>query len=138
MQLHAYLTFNGTCEDALNFYKDVFDGEIVGLSRFGEAPMPMDDDAKNRVMHATLNFGDGNSLMASDSMGGQEVPSTSSITLSLSGTDLEEGTRYFEQLSEGGQVNMPFEDTFWGARFGMLTDKFGINWMINCELPKPE
>jgi PhnB protein len=137
MQLSPYLAFNGTCEAALNFYKDIFNGEIVEFMRFGDSPMEISDDAKNRVMHATLNFGS-NSFMASDSMPGQDAPDCSNITMSLGTNDLEATNKTFAALSEGGQINMPLEDTFWGARFGMLTDKFGINWMINCELPKTE
>lgn len=137
MELSAYLTFNGTCEAALNFYKDIFNGEIVGLMRFSDSPMEVGDDDKNRVMHATFNFGS-NSFMASDSMPGQDAPDCSNITMSLGTDDIEATNTTFAALSEGGRVNMPLEDTFWGARFGMLTDKFGINWMINCELPKAE
>ena len=137
MQLSPYLAFNDTCEAALNFYKDIFDGEIVGLMRFGDSPMEISEDAKNRVMHATFNFGN-NSFMASDSMPGQDAPDCSNITMSLGTNDMEATNTTFSALAEGGRINMPLEDTFWGARFGMLTDKFGINWMINCELPKTE
>lgn len=137
MQLNPYLAFNGTCEAALNFYKDVLGGEIAYMQRFGDSPMEISDDAKNRIMHATFNFG-GNSFMASDSMPGQDAPDCSNISMSLGTDDIEATNRTFAALSEGGRVNMPLENTFWGARFGMLTDKFGINWMINCELPKSE
>lgn len=137
MQLHPYLTFYGSCEAALNFYKTIFGGEIVGLSYFGDSPMEIGEDDKKRVMHATFNFGN-NSFMASDSMPGQDAPTRSNITLSLGTDDLEATNHTFAALAEGGQITMPLEDTFWGARFGMLTDKFGIHWMINCELPKEE
>ncbi len=105
--------------------------------RFGDSPMEIPEDAKNRIMHATFNFGS-SSFMASDSMPGQDVPNCSNITMSLGTEDIEATNTTFSALATGGRINMPLEDTFWGARFGMLTDKFGINWMINCELPKTE
>lgn len=137
MQLQAYLNFNGTCEAALNFYKDVFGGEIVGISRFGDAPMELNEEDKNRIMNATFNFGN-NTFMASDTMPGSGTPTSGNITLALVTNDVEATDRTFAALAEGGEIRMPLEDTFWGARFGMLTDKFGIEWMINCDLPKPE
>ena len=138
MQLFPYLNFNGDCEAALNFYQSIFGGEIVGLSRFGESPMEVSDADKNRVMNATFNFGNGSSLMASDSMPGQDVTSGSNITLCIGTEDIEATNRCFAQLAEGGLITMPLDNTFWGARFGMLTDKYGISWMFNCELPKEE
>jgi PhnB protein len=84
-------------------------------------------------MHATLKFGEA-VIMASDSMPGQEVKNGNSIRLSISAQNLEEAERIFNNLSRGGKITMPFEKTFWDAQFGMLTDKFGIHWMINCEL----
>ena len=136
MQLHPYLNFGGDCETALNFYKTALDGEIVGLMRFGDSPMDLHEDDKNRVMHATFNFGDGSSFMASDSMPGQPRAVGSNITMSIGTSDLAATEKYFNQLANGGTITMPLEDTFWAARFGMLTDKFGVNWMFNCELPK--
>ncbi len=137
MQLQAYLNFDGTCEEALNFYKDVFNGEISDLSRFGDAPMAFSEDDKNRVMNANFTFKN-NVFMASDTMPGSGAPKSGNVTMALVTTDLEETDKTFYALAEGGEIRMPLEDTFWGARFGMLTDKYGIEWMINCELPKTE
>ena len=132
MQLQAYLTFNGTCEAALNFYKDVLGGEIVGISRFGETPMEFAEEDKNRIMNAVFNFGT-NTFMASDTMPGEGTPTKGNITMALVTTDIEATERTFAALAEGGQVAMPLENTFWNAKFGMLIDKFGIEWMINCD-----
>lgn len=136
-QLDFYLNFPGNCEEALNFYAACLDGTIESLQRFGEAPGDHGDAHKNLVMHA--NFKAGNiSFMASDQMPGAPVTSGNQVNLCLSLTDEDEQTAIFEKLSAGGTVTMPLEDTFWGARFGMLVDKYGVNWMTNCEkAPQP-
>lgn len=131
--LNVYLTFAGTCNDALALYKEALGGEIVSLQTFGEAPTPnIPDDQKNNVMHAEFRAGD-IYFMASDSMPEQPVILGNAVTLSISLDSLEEQESIFSKLSDGGAVTMPLQDTFWGARFGMLTDKFGINWMLNCD-----
>ncbi|MBD1210342.1 MAG: VOC family protein [Ignavibacteria bacterium] len=131
--LNVYLTFAGTCKDALALYKEALGGEIVSLQTFGEAPTPnIPDDKKNNVMHAEFRAGD-IYFMASDSMPEQPVILGNAVTLSISLDSLEEQESIFSKLSDGGAVTMPLQDTFWGARFGMLTDKFGINWMLNCD-----
>jgi PhnB protein len=135
MKLHAYLTFNGNCEEAMNFYAACLGGEIVEISRFGDAPMPISEEAKNKIMHIRMTFGDA-TLMASDTNEGQTVNFGDNITLSVGTTDIEETNTIFAQLAEGGNITMELQDTFWGAKFGMLTDKFGVSWMFNCELPK--
>lgn len=131
--LNVYLTFAGTCKDALALYKEALGGEIVSLQTFGEAPTPnIPDDQKNNVMHAEFRAGD-IYFMASDSMPEQPVILGNAVTLSIGLDSLEEQESIFSKLSDGGAVTMPLQDTFWGARFGMLTDKFGINWMLNCD-----
>lgn len=137
MQLQPYLTFNGTCEDALNFYKAVFNGEIIDISRFGETPMEFAEEDKSRVMNAIFKAGD-IAFMASDTMPGQGTPTNGNITMALVTTDIEATDRTFAALAEGGTTTMPLDNTFWNARFGMLIDKFGIEWMINCDLPTVE
>jgi len=132
MELEPYLFFNGDCEAALNFYKGVFGGEITALNRFEGSPVEseMPPEYKNKIMHAnfkspTLKF------MASDGRPGTEQIG-SRISLSLGTSDLAEGKRVFDKLSEGGTVDMPLADAFWGGKFGMVTDKFGIDWMLSC------
>lgn len=135
MQLQPYLFFDGKCEEALNFYKEAFGGDIEGISRWSEmpkdAPGPaVTPETANRVMHATFN-GPGFSFMASDATPGKTY-GEGPMSLSIATTDLAEAERIFNNLAAGGNVEMPMTDTFWGARFGMLTDKFGIDWMVSC------
>lgn len=130
--LNVYLTFSGNCREALNFYKESLNGEIASLQTFGQAPMPVPDEQKDRVMHAEFRA-ENVYFMASDGMPGQPVDAGHNISLSLNMDNEKEQEEVFHRLSEGGRVTMPLQDTFWGARFGMLRDKFGIHWMLNCE-----
>lgn len=132
-QLNIYLAFPGTCEEALHFYKDCLGGEIVSLQRFGDAPVESTEDQKQLVMHAEFKA-DGIYLMASDGHPGQPLQPGEMVHLSINLTDAAEQENIFSKLSAGGRVDMPLQDTFWGARFGMLTDKYGIRWMLNREL----
>lgn len=130
MQLTPYIMFNGNCEEALNFYSATIGGEIKHLSRYEGSPAESMSADKNKVMHATFE-GNGVVLMAAD--GGQTVTNSGNIHLCIDFKDATAMDNVFNALSDGGKITMPLEDTFWGARFGMLTDKFGINWMFNCE-----
>ncbi|MCB0721420.1 MAG: VOC family protein [Ignavibacteriae bacterium] len=130
-----YLTFNGNCEEAMNFYKDALDGEIEAMMNFEGAPMEVPEDYKSKVMHSTLKAGD-LTLMASDSMPGQPFTAGNNISLSLNFDNEDDQKKTFDNLSAGGNVTMPLQDTFWGAKFGMCTDKFGINWMFNHDRPE--
>jgi len=136
MELEPYLYFTGLCEDALNFYSRIFGGKIEGMMRYEGSPMEsqVPPDYKKKVMHArfkspSLHF------MAADGRPGTTQPG-GNISLSLGSRSLSEAQRVWEKLAEGGRVDMPFQDMFWGAKFGQLTDRFGIDWMINCEPPK--
>jgi PhnB protein len=132
-QLNVYLAFPGTCEAALNFYKTCFGGEITSMQRFGDSPVESSEEHKQKIMHAEFKA-DGMFFMASDGMPGQPVPSGEMVTLSINLTDGAEQERIFNTLAEGGKVTMPLGETFWGAVFGMVTDKFGIPWMLNREV----
>jgi len=132
MKLHPYLNFAGNAEEVLNFYKDALGGEVVMISRYGESPMPSDEDWKQKIMHARLQFGDDNLIMISDTMKGNSVSTHGNIQLSIGLNDEEKTKRIFDQLAEGGKVTMPLAKQFWGDLFGMLQDKFGISWMLNC------
>lgn len=134
MKLNPYLNFAGNAEEALNFYKDALDGEIIIINRFGESPMPVDDDYKQKIMHARLQFGADNIIMISDSMKGHGISTGGNIQLSIGLTDEEKTKQIFDKLSAGGNVIMPLAKQFWGAIFGMFQDKFGVNWMLNCEV----
>jgi PhnB protein len=135
MQLNPYLSFGGNCEEAMNFYKDCLNGTIEAMSYFEGAPMEISDADKKKVMHSVLRFGD-NVIMGSDGPSHFQMKIGNNVTLSLNFDSTEEMERVFNKLAAGGQVRMPLEDTFWGARFGMCADKYGVEWMFNCNLKK--
>jgi PhnB protein len=128
MQLTPYIMFKGTCEEALNFYAKALNGEIKELHRFEGSPAEGMSTDKQKVMHAHF-AANGIFFMASD--GDQNEAVGGMVHLSLNFDNAEELEKVFAALSEGARVTMPLQDTFWGARFGMLTDQFGINWMFN-------
>jgi PhnB protein len=132
MELMPYLTFGGTCEAAMNFYKDCFGGTFESFNYYKDGPADMGapEHLNDKIMHMSLRFGD-NLLMGSDSMG--DAPATGNITLNITTDTVDELDATFEKLSAGGQIEMPLQDMFWGARFGMFTDKYGIKWMLNCQ-----
>lgn len=132
MKLVPYLHFAGNAEEAINFYKDALGGEITQLGRYGESPMPVDEDYKDKIIHGRLVF-DGNLVMISDSFKGQAVSTDGNIQLSVEVPDKVKLEEVFNKMASGGTVTMPLADQFWGATFGMLKDKFGVSWMFNCE-----
>ena len=135
-KLNPYLNFDGNAEEAFNFYKSVFGGEFAGgIMKMSGAPGTenLPDDEKERVMHVSLPFDNGQTLMASDivpSMG-HKLTQGNNVYLSLHPDSKEEADQLFNALAEGGNVEMPMEDQFWGDYFGSLVDKFGIGWMVN-------
>ncbi len=132
-QLTPYLMFNGNCEEALNFYAKALGGEIVHLSRYEGSPMESMASDKQKVMHATL-IAKGITIMgADDGQGEAENKGSGAVHLNINFDNTDEEEKVFNVLVEGGRSTMPLQDTFWGSRFGMLTDKFGVNWMFNCE-----
>ena len=133
--MNSYLNFNGNTEEAFNFYKSVFGGEFLTLMRFKDTPdadkMPADEQEK--VMHVALPIGD-NILMGTDVLKSMEpVNFGTNSSLSIDGESEEEANQLFNKLSVGGKVVMPLEKMFWGALFGMITDKFGVQWMVNYD-----
>ncbi|MFZ1731399.1 MAG: VOC family protein [Bacteroidota bacterium] len=141
---NAYLTFNGNCEEAFLFYKSVLGGEIPYIGRFSEMPPmegapPMTEEMGKRVMHMSLDMGNGMVLMGSDT-GGEWAANFSqgtNFSLSINAESNDEVDRLFAGLSEGGVAVMPPNSTFWGSYFSMCADKFGINWMVSFEMEKP-
>ena len=125
-----YLNFNGNAAEALAFYSKALDGKILFQQTFGESPMPSTPETKDMIMHATFQA-DKLTIMVSDCPPEHAVTNGSSISLSLNFTDIPSIEKTFAALSEGATITMELQDTFWGARFGMLTDKFGMNWMFN-------
>ncbi|WP_313807218.1 VOC family protein [Flavobacterium sp.] len=134
--VHPYLTFNGTCEEAFNFYKSVFGGDFPYAGKFSEMPSeyPIAEADKNKIMHISLPIGN-TVLMGSDAVEGfGGIPKLGdNFSISINADTEDEATRIFNGLSVGGKVTMPLNKTFWGAYFGMFTDKFGINWMVNYD-----
>jgi len=133
MQLNPILAFNGQCEAAFKFYERCLGGKITFMLTHGESPMAdqVAPEWRNKIMHATMTVGD--RIL----MGGDRPPESyeepRGISLSISITDPADAERIFDALAEKGTVQMPLQETFWAARFGMLVDQFGIPWMINCE-----
>ncbi len=135
MKLTPYIHFQGNAEEAMNFYAEALGGSIASLQRYGDAPMPSDEDYKQKIIHGRLVFGD-NLIMISDTFKGNEVSTNGNIQLSVEVTEPGQIDLVFNKMAEGGTVTMPLQDAFWGARFGMLKDKFGVSWMFNYELKK--
>lgn len=129
--IQPYLNFSGRCEEALEFYKTVLDAEVEMVMRFKESPdeppMPLPDGWGEKVMHCSFRVGE-SVLMASDGCGDEE--SFAGFTLSITLADETAARRVFEALSEGGNVFMPMGPTFWSSCFGMVSDRFGLNWMV--------
>ena len=134
-QILTYLNFDGNCREAMTFYARCLGGELY-IMPFSEAPMDTRKEDKDRIMHATVSKNGTALLMASDTMPGTPFQQGTNFAICVAPESLEETERLFNAISENGKVTMPLQDTFWGARFGMLTDQFGINWMFNFEKPK--
>ncbi|PQA88958.1 VOC family protein [Hyphococcus luteus] len=138
MSINLYLTFDGDCEEAFEFYRSVLGGEFAVMQRFSDGPPDMAGVAegeKDRIMHVTLAFA-GGVLQGSDTAQGHAGPLVKGNNFSIcySPPSRADADAAFEKLSEGGGVTMPMQETFWGSYFGMATDRFGVQWMINCSL----
>ena len=136
--VNVYLTFNGNCKQAFDFYKTVFGGDFSYVGTFGEMPPqegmpPMPDEMKSQIMHITLPISKETVLMGSDTGGARapDVKAGNNFSISIATDSVENADRYFNALSEGGEEKMPMNQTFWGDYFGMCTDQFGINWMVS-------
>ena len=131
MNIEPYLCFEGRCEEALDFYRDALGAEVTMMMRFKESPDPemcVGVDGE-KVMHAYLRIGE-STMMASDGRCTGE-PGFTGISLSLAAADTAEAKRLFAALSDGGEVQMPLDKTFWSPAFGMVSDRFGVSWMVN-------
>lgn len=135
--MNPYLNFDGTAEAAFIFYKSVFGGDFTEFHKMGEAPgtEQLPEDEKQRLMHIALPINEHTTLMASDIIpsAGHVLQEGNNVHISLHPTSREEADRLFNGLSAGGVVEMPLQDTFWGAYYGNFKDKFGINWMVNYQ-----
>jgi len=137
--VNVYLNFNGNCEEAFNFYKSVFGGEFPYVGRYKDMPPTEEGGVKasdtdgDKIMHMSLPISNETMLMGSD-VGGNWAPTFkegNNFSISVNAASKEEADRIFNGLAQGGNITMPMGSTFWGDYFGMLTDKFGINWMMS-------
>jgi PhnB protein len=133
------LSFNGNCEEAFNFYKSVFGGEFQQFMRWKD--MPSDEkitgEAGEKVMHIALPIGKDTVIMGGDRLATMgDVTNGNNFDIAIIAESEEEAKRLFDGLSAGGKIGMPLEKAFWGAYFGMFTDKFGIQWMVNYDYKK--
>lgn len=135
LQINPYLTFAGTCREAFELYEKCLGGKIQMIQTHGESPMAghVSPEWRDKILHVSMKVGD-NILMGSDAPP-ERYQAPQGIAVSLQLHDPAEADRIFNELSKGGRVDMPIQETFWAARFAMFTDRFGISWMVNCEKP---
>ena len=136
--INPYINFNGTCEEAFNLYKSIFGGEFTVMQRFNEMPDDVPEEHKpsesegEKIMHVTLPIGKHAILMGSDYPEKTDnIQAGNNFSISVDTSSEDEADKYFNELSKGGKVIMPMDKTFWGSLFGMLVDKFGIQWMVS-------
>ncbi|BDI31922.1 VOC family protein [Capsulimonas corticalis] len=134
MQINTYLAFDGRCKEAFEFYQSILGGEILMMMTYRDSPMAEHTpaDQLDRVMHTTYRV-KGNILMGADAPSHFGKPTGFSVSIGLD--DVDECRRVFDALSEDGSILMPFEKSFFSTGFGMLFDKYGIPWMVNCQAP---
>ena len=134
MKLNPYLSFEGQAREAMDFYRDVFGGELVSntFGEYGAADQPFAD----QIMHSQLDTDEGFTLMGADTPPGQEHRVGNNVAVSLSGDDADRLRGFWQRLSDGGVVTVPLELQMWGDEFGMCQDRFGIAWMVNIGQPE--
>jgi PhnB protein len=140
MEIQPYLLFNGRCEEAIAFYRSALGAQELLKLRAKDVPpdpaRPVPPEHADKILHATLVIGNTRVLMSDgDCRGGKAE--YAGFSLSVTADDQASGERYFNALSEGGQVTMPFQQTFWTSGFGTLTDRFGVPWMVNVRHEEP-
>ena len=142
MKIHPYLNFEGKTEEAFRFYEKALGGKLTEIHRFGSMPQQegfeLTPEQKALVLHVGLQLPDGEMIMASDMIAGMGPTRVegNNISISVHPGSKQEADRVFNALAEGGTITMPIENQFWGDYFGSLTDRFGINWMVNYSAPE--
>ena len=135
-KLNPYLNFSGDAAKAIKLYEKALDAKPENVMPWPTEPgQQATPETKDRIMHAVLHIGDG-LVMLSDSQPGVPVTAGTNMHVTLDFDDAADMARKFDALSAGGKIDMPMQDTFWGAKFGMLTDAHGIHWMFNCQVKK--
>lgn len=145
-RVNVYLTFNGNCEQAFNFYKSVFGGDFQYIGRFKDMPapekggLPYSAEEANRIMHISLPISKETIIMGSDTGGGwaADFKEGNNFSISITADTKDEADRIFNAMSKGGKVTMPMQSTFWGSYFGTLADQFNINWMMSFDETQPK
>ena len=132
--VNPYISYRGNCREAIEFYKSALNAEVLFTQTVGESPMSNMGPAEN-IMHCTIKVGD-SAIMMCDDPRPDGAASGGNISLAIGLNDPARGKQLFENLAKGGSVIMPLQKTYWAEAFGMVTDKFGIKWMVNCDLPK--
>ncbi|MDR2475241.1 MAG: VOC family protein [Bacteroidales bacterium] len=133
--VNVYLSFNGDCEEAFNFYKSVFGGEFSYVGKYKDMPLPdreLTDAEKEKIMHVGLTISAETMLLGCDML--EEFVPGNNFSICVTPESEDEGRKIFDALSEGGNIIMPLEKTFWNSLFGMVSDKFGICWMVDYAL----
>lgn len=137
IKINPYLNFSGNTEEVFNFYKSVFGGEFMNVTRFRDTPesAKVPDNEKDKIMHIALPLGDGNVIMGTDALEsmGHKLTVGNNMSLTITAESKEDADRFYNGLSTGGKNLMPMADQFWGAYFGMVTDKYDIHWMISFD-----
>lgn len=138
--VNIYLIFNGNCGEAFQFYKNAFGGDFEMIAKFGEMPpqegQELSEADIEKIMHVKFPISAETVLYGSDSLTPeQQVTFGNNFSISINVDSKNEADHLFAKLSDGGNVTMPLQDTFWGAYFGMWTDRFGVNWMVNYDDP---
>ena len=131
--VNPYIAFRGNCREAIEFYKNALNAEVLFIQTVGQSPMSDMGPAEN-IMHCTIKVGDSKIMMCDDPR--PAATGDSNISLAIGLSDAERANKIFENLSKDGSVGMPLQKTYWADAFGMVTDKFGIRWMVNCDAPK--
>jgi PhnB protein len=135
--IKPYISFKGNCKEAMDFYKEKLGAEVLFTQTYGESPMAYKAPGNgDKIMHCSIKIGD-SVLMACDNVFEDHNPTImgNNISLAMGSSDIAHAEKVFEEMSDGATIVMPMQETFWAERFGMLTDKFGINWMFNCDKP---
>jgi PhnB protein len=136
MAIISYISFNGNCREAVEFYAKAFSAEAPRITTFGDNPpnpaYPLSEQAKKLVLHAELKIA-GGILMFSDTFPGNPFIAGNNISLTVMGNNIDDIKTFFNNLKEGGAVTMELQETFWSKCYGMLTDKFGIGWQFSLE-----
>ena len=132
--VNPYISFNGNCRDAIAFYTDALAAEVLFTQTFGESPLSDMGRAEN-IMHCTIKVGNSTIMMCDDPRANAPA-AAGNITLAIGLNDPHRAKQLFENLATGGAVVMPLEKTYWAEAFGMVTDQFGVKWMVNCDAPK--